>query len=207
MRRWPRALRSRIHCWISRTALNCDHRAGALTGTHSPRVYVYRRVVDGIEKEVHPDDLRETGGVLLGYRASSGEWMVTAAYGPGPRAIRSRSGLAPDTAFNAELVREAFRVSGGVVSYLGEWHTHPRGSLLPSKLDQQTATAISRRSHVPAHLLFPIMRRSTRLVARIYVFDGTSFSRARPWLVVEDDPQVAQRSERGVASDVHRRSL
>lgn len=70
----------------------------------------------------------ETGGVLMGYWSDSGtEVVIVTLIGPGPRAERATDGLMPDHAFQEAAVERVYRESGRIVTYLGDWHTHPKG--------------------------------------------------------------------------------
>lgn len=85
----------------------------------------------------------ETGGMLLGYEADNGEAVVTAIIGPGPNARHRRYRFAPDAEYQqAELTAHHLRTNGQE-TYLGDWHTHPRGSTALSFLDKRTLTKIA----------------------------------------------------------------
>lgn len=86
----------------------------------------------------------ETGGVLLGYWTSSRrEVVVTRVIGPGPMAVHTPLGFTPDGQWQQRMVARAYRRSNRIETYLGDWHTHPSGSLKPSRLDTKTAKAIA----------------------------------------------------------------
>src|SRR5665647_1501067 len=87
----------------------------------------------------------ETGGVLLGY-ATETEWVVGAVVGPGPDASHWATGFTPDAEWQAERIAELYEASGRRLQYLGDWHTHPAGSAVPSKLDRRTLRRIAHSS-------------------------------------------------------------
>lgn len=85
----------------------------------------------------------ETGGMLLGYVSDSGEVVVTEIIGPGPNAIHGRFRFLPDADYQQEKLTAHHIQTNGVESYLGDWHTHPRGEPLPSRLDKKTLAKIA----------------------------------------------------------------
>jgi len=99
----------------------------------------------------------ETGGVLLGFVDvdDKEQLQVVASVGPGPRAVHRRDRFEPDTAWQLERIAKAYRDSGNVVRYLGDWHSHPGASTQPSRLDRRTATRIAR--HRQARVRHPLI--------------------------------------------------
>lgn len=82
-----------------------------------------------------PPSRCEIGGWLLGYWSSDeNDVFVTHATPPGPRGrpwgVRI-SGVGHRERFDA-----AWASSGGAVTFLGDWHTHPGGPAVPSERDR-----------------------------------------------------------------------
>lgn len=67
---------------------------------------------------------RETGGILLGYRAD-GQTVVTAIIGPGPKADHQVDGFRPDYDFQEAEIARRYAASQRRETYLGDWHSHP----------------------------------------------------------------------------------
>jgi integrative and conjugative element protein (TIGR02256 family) len=87
----------------------------------------------------------ESGGVLLGWHDGHGEELaVVRVLGPGPRAVHKRTRFSPDDDWQREQIALAYEESGRTVSYLGDWHSHPGGSDIPSRRDERTARRIAR---------------------------------------------------------------
>jgi integrative and conjugative element protein (TIGR02256 family) len=87
----------------------------------------------------------ETGGMLLGYMASDGAAIVvTDTVGAGPEATHKRHGFEPDSAWQQGLLSRVYHRSGRTTTYLGDWHSHPRGSPVPSREDTRTARRVAR---------------------------------------------------------------
>lgn len=106
------------------------------------RCWLGRSAVSDILIEVAKWPLRETGGALLGWREDD-EWVVHTVLGPGPRARHGFSTFEPDAEWQVERGRSIYRESGGMIAYVGEWHSHPRGSRRPSRQDTITMREIA----------------------------------------------------------------
>jgi integrative and conjugative element protein (TIGR02256 family) len=115
----------------------------------------------------------ETGGLLLGYRAE-GELVVVDATGPGPNACHRRFSFNPDGCWQREQLAKIYRETDGVLTYLGDWHTHPGGLPLPSAQDKATAAAVAAapraRTANPLTLIAGISASDVLFCA--YLFDG-----------------------------------
>lgn len=93
----------------------------------------------------------ETGGVLMGYwRHSlkehvpqSGCAVVTAAVGPGAMATHAPRSFSPDHDYQDREIAKIYRDSGRIWTYLGDWHTHPRGKGELSRRDERTIHRIA----------------------------------------------------------------
>jgi integrative and conjugative element protein (TIGR02256 family) len=95
----------------------------------------------GLEKDLRALRLgalpNETGGVLLGYYDFTVRALVLVAALPAPADSTSTAGSFERGVDGLkEAVGEASRRTAGVVGYVGEWHSHPRGhSAAPSSDD------------------------------------------------------------------------
>lgn len=92
-------------------------------------------VLDGVHKQRQqgPND-PEAGGILLGMRR--GEHIhVTQLTSPGPEDRRTRTAFHRARRSHQDLALRQWRESGGVMDYLGEWHTHPEVGPSPSATD------------------------------------------------------------------------
>jgi integrative and conjugative element protein (TIGR02256 family) len=97
-----------------------------------------------MEEEASLHVPNETGGVLNGYWVSPDEVVITDIIGAGPDAERTKCGFVPDDAYQTQEIERLYRGSGRIVTYLGEWHTHPGGILKLSATDSSTLRKISR---------------------------------------------------------------
>lgn len=83
------------------------------------------------------NDGRETGGILLGFDAAPlTEALVMEAGDPGPDAERRTDFFRRDVEHAQRLADEAFTRTTS--RWIGEWHTHPHGHLVPSRKDLRT---------------------------------------------------------------------
>lgn len=102
---------------------------------HGALVLVDPLVLDGVlgQRQQGPTD-PEAGGILLGMRR--GEHIhVTQLTSPGPEDRRTRTAFHRARRSHQELALRQWRESGGVMDYLGEWHTHPEIGPSPSATD------------------------------------------------------------------------
>ena len=107
-------------------------------------IYILDNVVLKFREESRRFRLKESGGVLLGYRTKRNDYVVTHSSGPGPKAVHGLFSFRPDTKYFQEKLDEIFEATEGRITYLGEWHTHPIWSKpKPSYVDIETMEMIS----------------------------------------------------------------
>lgn len=106
-------------------------------------VYVLVSVPMVWQKETSKFTLKETGGILVGYRTKSGNFVITHTTGPGPRAKHGFRYFEADSAYCQRVLDHIFDHSQGELTYLGDWHTHPLGGLLLSRLDVDTMRIVA----------------------------------------------------------------
>lgn len=111
------------------------------------------RVFVAMRREAERHFPAESGGVLLGYLDPNDckHIQVLKQVGPGPKALHKRNRFEPDGGWQARRIAAAYRNSGTLVRYLGDWHSHPHGGGRPSGIDRSTAAKIasSRRAKAP----------------------------------------------------------
>lgn len=119
-------------------------------------VWLAQTAVDAMLDEAAAAAPDETGGMLLGYEGlDAPEPVVTGIVGPGPDAQHSPSGFEPDADWQQGELERVYADSGRITTYLGDWHTHPRGPARPSRKDRRTARRIARskEARAPAPLM------------------------------------------------------
>lgn len=98
----------------------------------------------------------ETGGVFLGYWSEpEHEVVITHAIGPGPNASHAHDRFVPDAEFHEREIDRLYLKANRLLSYLGDWHSHPLGSGSLSRTDRRTLKLIA--DHRPARAATPIM--------------------------------------------------
>jgi integrative and conjugative element protein (TIGR02256 family) len=87
----------------------------------------------------------ETGGVLIGFADADHDEriQVISQIGPGPMATHKPFRFEPDSEWQRWQIADAYAQSGHIATYLGDWHSHPRGGGTPSSIDRSTAKEIS----------------------------------------------------------------
>lgn len=104
----------------------------------------------------------EHGGMLLGW-VTDGQLVVSRLVAAGPGANATRNSFVADGRWQQRELEQIYTASGRTVTYLGDWHSHPHGSRLPSRRDHETASAIAK--HIDARAPGPvtvILRRGAR---------------------------------------------
>jgi integrative and conjugative element protein (TIGR02256 family) len=107
---------------------------------HTPVITLTRAAANTIAAEAPVSaDGKETGGILLGHDRSNVATTavhVTTAGDPGPNADRRGDRFLRDLRHARTLADDAYASDRSV--WIGEWHTHPSGSLAPSTIDLET---------------------------------------------------------------------
>lgn len=113
--------------------------------------------------------------MLLGWEAD-GQVVVHVLIGPGPKARYTPYRFEPDGHWQQHQLDVTYHRSDRTVTYLGDWHSHPRGSSSPSSCDTDTAADISgwhpARTPQPITLILYRRRRRWRPCVHRYR-DGT----------------------------------
>ncbi|GAA3163994.1 hypothetical protein GCM10010531_15190 [Blastococcus jejuensis] len=97
----------------------------------------------------------ETGGLLLGWSGQPGMVFISQVIGPGPGASHRATAFSPDAAWQEEQLAYAYELAGRRLQYLGDWHTHPRGTTRLSRTDRATLRHIA--EHPDARAERPVM--------------------------------------------------
>jgi integrative and conjugative element protein (TIGR02256 family) len=146
-----------------------------------PALWLPRALLTQITEQGEDHTPMETGGMLLGWRQERAI-VVTAQIEAGPGARRGQQAFTPDGDWQQRRLEEAYEQSGRTVTYLGDWHSHPRGSGRPSPKDRETAVAVAgeplARASMPVTMI--LGRRQPwrrRWRARPFLFRDGSFHR------------------------------
>lgn len=108
------------------------------------KVWILRNVFDRIVQEAERKAPLETGGLLIGYRSADDIHLVVMdMIGPGPKAKHRKWTYKPDYGFHREEVKKVYDETGGMHTYLGDWHSHPTDSAYLSLLDKRALRNIA----------------------------------------------------------------
>lgn len=109
-----------------------------------PTIWLSNAAIDVMTAEAVTAAPNETGGMLLGWENDvRNETVIVDVTGPGPKARHSPSSFGPDGAWQQAELAAAYGRSGGVVTYLGDWHVHPNGGFNMSRRDRRTMAKIA----------------------------------------------------------------
>jgi len=99
---------------------------------------------------------KEDGGILIGRRIlDSPDVVVDCITFAFPTDRQSSLSFVRNPRGHQEMLDRAWEDSGGVATYLGEWHTHPTPNAAPSGVDLRNCAELSLRS--PEPLVFLIV--------------------------------------------------
>jgi integrative and conjugative element protein (TIGR02256 family) len=108
--------------------------------------YALCRELDGAAMSC--DGKPESGGILLGcYRGDNLE--VTGRTLPGPSDSRHFLSFVRVDGSHQSAATSLWLGSGGTHTWVGEWHTHPMGGMLPSGTDLSSWSKLSRACGMP----------------------------------------------------------
>lgn len=113
-----------------------------------PLILLDHKVVETATASMRTAGVNEAGGVLLGYRRGP-HLHGTIATVPAPRDRATPTRFRRQDPRHQKIALEAWRRSGGYVDWVGEWHSHPGGSPIPSHVDFKTWTQQVSRVGMP----------------------------------------------------------
>jgi len=101
-----------------------------------PCLVIHEAVLKVFAKHAQTDNnMLESGGILLGY-VREPHLEVLEATEPTRWDKRLRCFFDRSSRGHYELAQRRSRESGGLIRYLGEWHTHPEDYPVPSSVDK-----------------------------------------------------------------------
>lgn len=99
----------------------------------------------------------ETGGLLIGtFDLKQKTIHVTDVLDAPPDSKRSPFAFERGVQDVPQVITDIYTKTGGMISYVGEWHTHPNGSSVLSDQDSRTVAGIKRHLDqlgIPTHIL------------------------------------------------------
>lgn len=105
------------------------------------------QVVETVRSHIQKSaDAPEAGGILIGYRRGLHVHVIEAT-SPTKHDSRSRFSFSRNCASHSNRARALWSQSGGILDYVGEWHTHPEAIPSPSHLDKTEWRKITLLNH------------------------------------------------------------
>lgn len=104
-------------------------------------IYINKIALLSIENEIQENANDETGGILLGYYFKNEDMLITHAFPPGPKSIKSKYFFIKDFNYSKYIQKKYFNKYG--VDYLGEWHKHINNDTNFSQIDYFSMVATS----------------------------------------------------------------
>lgn len=112
---------------------------------HNITLHIPLSIISTIKCYSQGDSDFEAGGIILGKKLLDfEEYTITELTHPSNLDIRSRFGFIRNKRAAQRIINERWMRTKGVINYLGEWHTHPFSSPMPSMTDQMLLSIIAR---------------------------------------------------------------
>lgn len=106
-------------------------------------VEIEPEVIETLRKHEQTGHKSESGGILLGKYCPKGErYVITTVTEPSERDTCGRLWFVRNRDSAQKIINECWTETGGLVNYLGEWHTHPWESPRPSYTDKRLMRTI-----------------------------------------------------------------
>ena len=108
-------------------------------------LHIKNEFIELITRYIQKDNIKEAGGVLFGTYAPDDQcYTLCDISEPTSLAKRSRTGFVRSKKSHQIEINKKWETSGGIVNYMGEWHTHPAPNPTPSDIDRELIRQIIR---------------------------------------------------------------
>jgi integrative and conjugative element protein (TIGR02256 family) len=140
-----------------------------------PKLFVLNSVLVKIKSESSLFLMRETGGIIIGYRTRRLDIVVTHVSGPGPNATHSLYTFDIDHEYAQYALDHIFAETEGGLSFLGDWHTHPLMSTSLSGRDKMTLKDIASNENFICEKPLAIIFRPEYAMGSFVISESVSF--------------------------------
>jgi integrative and conjugative element protein (TIGR02256 family) len=148
----------------------------------SSLIWLSSTALERIAADAQRFDPLETGGILIGYRLSETEAVITRVTSAGPLAVHRPRRFLPDPAHDEREIARIYCETSGRETYLGDWHTHPgqRLAVMSGRDHAALKTIVSaREARVPNALT--LIAAGERSCWSPFVWSGHLVPRLRFW--------------------------
>ena len=119
------------------------------------------RMKEKVDKDLHNEFNQaipnETGGLLIGKINQKAKIIyITDFLRAPPDSISSPCAFKMGIDDIPEEINRIYETTGGMLGYVGQWHTHPNGDIRLSSVDERTKNIIKKRLdqiHLPTHIM------------------------------------------------------
>jgi integrative and conjugative element protein (TIGR02256 family) len=144
---------------------------------HSITIHIHPSIISTIRCYSQGDSDFEAGGILLGKKlTNSDDYTISEMTCPNQFDTRTRFSFLRNKKVAQRIINERWATSNGIVNYLGEWHTHPFPSPMPSMTDQLLLNIIAREKSNVFMYYFMIILGST---GKLFVGISSSNNRGK----------------------------
>lgn len=131
----------------------------------------------------------ETGGILVGY-FENGVLYITCASDSGPQSTESPFLFSRDVDYCQDFLDRIETASLQKIQYVGEWHSHPQSTHIPSQTDIKSLKDIASQHHYAVkEAVSIIISKDNELGVTIHQNVG-SFKRFTTLIVPESYPET-----------------
>ena len=121
-------------------------------------VEIKENVIDDLCKFEQRVGMFESGGILLGgYIPQDNKYVITIATEPSVQDKQGLSYFVRNKKTSQKIINKYWEQSGGIINYLGEWHTHACKWPVPSFSDRQLLKLIAKDNSNVWQLYFMII--------------------------------------------------
>lgn len=119
---------------------------------------ISKEVLDKLHKYKQIGNRHEAGGILLGrIKDDYSKYEIIDISEPCSKDNSNRLYFVRNKKKAQKIINKAFEESGGIIQYMGEWHTHPEKYPRPSYTDKRLVDVCSKQENVPKIIFMLIL--------------------------------------------------
>lgn len=119
---------------------------------------IEQSAIDELNKYQQGQQDSENGGILLGkVKKDDSEIIITNISHPSSQDQKGRFFFIRSKTAAQKTINKYWKTTNGVITYLGEWHSHPEKSPTPSLDDKNVLTESLKENFIHIDILFMII--------------------------------------------------